>query len=74
MQPSSTARPKRSKNTIRRAEAAEGIPGVRADNLAALQRALEAGGILFLDAGGCADWRPWRADARRAERLADPSS
>jgi hypothetical protein len=80
MQPSSTARPKRSKNTIRRAEAAEGIPGVRADNLAALQRALEAGGILFLDAGDVRTGGPgvrmrggpsgWPTQVHRAARTA----
>ena len=35
--------------TVQRAEAVNGIPGMRTPNLAAIQRALEAGGIVFLD-------------------------
>lgn len=44
-----------SESTIRRAEATDGIPTVRADNLYAIQAALQAGGVLFIDentAGG----------------------
>ncbi len=41
--------------TVQRAEAVEGIPSVRAPNLSALQRALEDGGIIFLDAGEMRD-------------------
>jgi len=40
-----------SESTIRRAEAVDGTPRMRADNLLALQRAMEEGGALFLDAG-----------------------
>jgi len=40
-----------SESTIRRAEAVDGTPRMRADNLLALQRAMEGGGCLFLDAG-----------------------
>lgn len=38
--------------TIRRAEAAEGIPGITPANLAALQRALEAAGVEFIAENG----------------------
>lgn len=44
-----------SENTIRRAEMAEGVPTIRADNLNAIQRALEDGGVMFLEAN---DVRP----------------
>jgi DNA-binding Xre family transcriptional regulator len=44
-----------SEATIRRAETAEGVPTIRADNLNAIQRALEDGGVMFLEA---ADIRP----------------
>jgi transcriptional regulator with XRE-family HTH domain len=40
-----------SESTIRRAEAVDGTPRMRADNLLALQRAMEDGGCLFLEAG-----------------------
>ena len=39
-----------SEATIRRAETAEGVPTIRADNLNAIQRALEDAGVLFLEA------------------------
>jgi DNA-binding Xre family transcriptional regulator len=44
-----------SEATIRRAETAEGVPTIRADNLNEIQRALEDGGVMFLEA---ADVRP----------------
>jgi hypothetical protein len=37
--------------TVQRAEAAEGIPRMKAPNLFAIQRALEQGGVVFLEAG-----------------------
>jgi hypothetical protein len=37
--------------TIQRAESAPGIPPIQAPNLFAIQRALEGGGVIFLDAG-----------------------
>jgi len=40
-----------SESTIRRAEAVDGTPRMRADNLLALQRAMEDGGAMFLDPG-----------------------
>ena len=51
-----------SESTIRRAEAVDGTPRMRADNLLALQRALETGGCLFLDPG---DVRPGGEGVRR---------
>lgn len=38
--------------TIQRMEAADGVPSGLTKNLAAVQRALEEGGIVFLDADG----------------------
>ena len=35
--------------TIHRAQAGDNVPGIRADYLNAIQRALESGGCLFLD-------------------------
>lgn len=37
--------------TVRRAEAVEGVPTVTPNNLAAIQRALEAAGVEFIDRG-----------------------
>lgn len=37
--------------TIQRAESAPGIPATQASTLYAIQQALEAGGVVFLDAG-----------------------
>jgi ribosome-binding protein aMBF1 (putative translation factor) len=44
-----------SEATVRRAEAVDGTPRMRSDNLLALQRAMEAAGVVFLDEG---DMRP----------------
>jgi hypothetical protein len=44
-----------SEATVRRAETVDHTPRMRSDNLLALQRAMEAAGVLFLDAG---DTRP----------------
>jgi transcriptional regulator with XRE-family HTH domain len=40
-----------SQSAIQRAEAVDEVPSMRAPNLLALQRALEAGGVIFLAAG-----------------------
>ena len=40
---------------MRRAEAADGTPRMHSDNLLALQRAMEAAGVVFLEEG---DMRP----------------
>jgi hypothetical protein len=37
--------------TVQRAEASNGIPHTQGHNLFAIQQALEAGGVVFLDAG-----------------------
>jgi hypothetical protein len=37
--------------TVQRAEVASGIPTTQAQNLFAIQQALEAGGVVFLDPG-----------------------
>ena len=37
--------------TVQRAETAEGVPTTQAQNLFAIQQALEAGGVIFLDPG-----------------------
>jgi hypothetical protein len=37
--------------TVQRAEAADGVPRMKAPNLFAVQRALEEGGVVFLDPG-----------------------
>jgi hypothetical protein len=53
-----------SEATIRRAEAVDGVPTMRSDNLLAIQRALEDGGVMFLDPGDVRTggagvrWRP----------------
>lgn len=39
-------------STVRRIEAAQGVPGASAKNLAALQRALEAVGVQFIPENG----------------------
>jgi transcriptional regulator with XRE-family HTH domain len=44
--------------TVQRAETATGIPGMRLYNLIALQRALEAGGVIFLAQGEQRDGGP----------------
>jgi transcriptional regulator with XRE-family HTH domain len=54
-----------SEATIRRAEAVDSVPSMRADNLLALQRALEDGGVLFLDPG---DVRTGGEGVRRARQ------
>jgi hypothetical protein len=54
-----------SEATIRRAEAVNGVPTMRADNLLAIQRALEDGGVLFLDPG---DVRTGGAGVRLRQR------
>jgi len=40
-----------SEATVRRAEAVDGTPRMRSDNLLALQGAMETAGVVFLDAG-----------------------
>lgn len=39
-------------STIRRMEAADGVPAASARNLAAIQKALEAAGVIFIDENG----------------------
>ena len=36
--------------TVQRAEAIDGVPSLRAPNLLKIQRALETGGVIFIDA------------------------
>lgn len=43
---------------IQRAEAADGMPNMQTKNLAAIKSALEAGGVIFLDAGAIRDGGP----------------
>src|SRR5262245_6605161 len=38
-------------STVQRAELTDGVPTLKATNLFALQRTLEDGGVIFLDAG-----------------------
>jgi DNA-binding Xre family transcriptional regulator len=42
-----------STSSIQRAEAAQGVASIRADNLFRLQRALEEAGIIFIYSGEC---------------------
>jgi transcriptional regulator with XRE-family HTH domain len=44
--------------TVSRSEQAAGVPGVRATILAAMQSALEGGGVVFLDPGDVRDGGP----------------
>jgi hypothetical protein len=37
--------------TVQRAETADGVPRMKAPNLFAIERALEEGGVVFLDPG-----------------------
>src|SRR5438270_3140729 len=44
--------------TVQRAETADGVPRMKAPNLYAIQRALEAGGVVLLDPGEQRDGGP----------------
>jgi hypothetical protein len=42
-------------STVQKAETSDGVPRIRTENVVAIQRALEDGGVMFLEA---ADVRP----------------
>ena len=57
--------------TVQRAETADGVPRMKAPNLFAIQRALEEGGVVFLDPGENRDGGP---GVRLTPRRPDPGT